>query len=154
MIHAFLIIAHDNFPLLKRLLRRLDSPNSNIYIHIDKKLSLPMNYENELRFVVKFAKVVCIPRDKVTWGGYSLIQCTLNLLKTATKDCNDYYHLLSGHDYPLVGMKAFNEFFTANNGMEFIGFSRQSFADKEKQRYSVYYFFQDMVSKKKAFYGG
>ena len=80
-------------------------------------------------------------------GGYSQIQCELNLLRIALKDHDDYYHLISGHDYPLVSMDKFNEFFNANRGMEFIGFSRPGFAQEEYQRYSVNYYFQDLAGR-------
>ena len=148
MKHAFLIMAHDNLPLLSRLVGRLDDPNSNIYIHVDKKSQQLVHAEDELKMQVKHSKVVFIPRIKVTWGGYSQIQCELNL-RNSVKDKNEYYHFLSGHDYPLTDMRSFLEFFESNRGMEFIGFSRPGFAQEEKQRHSVYYFFQDMAGRDK-----
>lgn len=147
MKHAFLIMAHDNLPLLKRLVKRLDHSNSNVYVHIDKKTEVPNCFEEDLKNAVRFAGVQFVPRLKVTWGNYSLIQCELNLLRIALRDHNDYYHLISGHDYPLVSMDYFNEFFNTNNGLEFIGFSKLGFAKKEYQRYSVNYFFQDLAGR-------
>lgn len=35
--HAYLIMAHDDLPLLKVLVRLLDNPSNDIYVHIDKK---------------------------------------------------------------------------------------------------------------------
>ena len=37
MRHVFLIIAHNNWSQLKKLIRLLDAENHDIYIHIDKK---------------------------------------------------------------------------------------------------------------------
>ena len=34
---AFLIVAHNNFEMLKFLIKSLDSEEHDIYIHIDKK---------------------------------------------------------------------------------------------------------------------
>ena len=34
---AFLIVAHNNFEMLKFLIKSLDSEDHDIYIHIDKK---------------------------------------------------------------------------------------------------------------------
>ena len=34
MKHAFLIMAHTNYPLVARLLKKLDHENNNIYLHI------------------------------------------------------------------------------------------------------------------------
>lgn len=35
--HAYLIIAHNQFALLKELLKSIDDERNDIYIHIDKK---------------------------------------------------------------------------------------------------------------------
>ena len=69
MKHAFLIMAHDNLPLLRRIVMRLDHPNSNVYVHIDKKTEIPNDFEEELKAAVRFASVMCVPRLQVTWGG-------------------------------------------------------------------------------------
>ena len=37
--HAYLIMAHGNFELLEKLLRQIDDPRNDIYIHIDKKVA-------------------------------------------------------------------------------------------------------------------
>lgn len=37
--HAYLIMAHNNFYILEKLLILLDDPRNDIYIHIDKKVS-------------------------------------------------------------------------------------------------------------------
>ena len=35
--HAYMIIAHNQFELLERLIAALDDERNDIYIHIDKK---------------------------------------------------------------------------------------------------------------------
>lgn len=35
--HAYLIIAHNNFYILKKLIALIDDERNDIYIHIDKK---------------------------------------------------------------------------------------------------------------------
>ena len=37
MKHAYLIIAHNNFYILEKLIMMLDYPHNDIFIHIDKK---------------------------------------------------------------------------------------------------------------------
>lgn len=37
--HAYLIMAHNNFYILEKLLRLLDDSRNDIYVHIDKKVS-------------------------------------------------------------------------------------------------------------------
>ena len=36
--HAFLIIAHNEFGVLQRLVDAIDDPRNDIYIHFDKKV--------------------------------------------------------------------------------------------------------------------
>ena len=35
--HAYLVMAHHQFPLLQTTLRLLDDPRNDFFIHIDKK---------------------------------------------------------------------------------------------------------------------
>lgn len=37
MKHAYLIMAHNDIPLLRKLIEILDYPDNDIYLHIDKK---------------------------------------------------------------------------------------------------------------------
>lgn len=39
MKHAYLIIAHNEFEILKRLIQALDDERNDIYIHFDRKLN-------------------------------------------------------------------------------------------------------------------
>ena len=43
MKHAFLIIAHNNWWQLKKLIECLDSGTHDIYVHIDKKVKILIN---------------------------------------------------------------------------------------------------------------
>ena len=36
--HAFLIMAHNQFDLLEMLIKLLDDPRNDIYLHIDQKV--------------------------------------------------------------------------------------------------------------------
>ena len=38
MTHACMIMAHNEFPLLARLVSALDYPENSLYIHIDNKV--------------------------------------------------------------------------------------------------------------------
>lgn len=150
MKHAFLIMAHTNWRLLKRLLKRLDFSDSYIYLNIDAKAEISEQEIADIKKVCKCAAIKTILRKEITWGGYSQIECELALLKAAVQDANNYYHYMSGNDYLLVSEKEFKEFFCENRGKEFIGFSRKGFAAQERQRYQVYHFFQEKVGRDKS----
>lgn len=118
--HAYLIIAHNNFYVLEKLLKMIDDERNDIYIHIDKKSKdFDFNYFNNIcnKSHVRFVK-----RIKVYWGGYSQVQCELNLLKEAIKNKYEYYHLLSGSDLPIKDQDYIHKFFDKHKGKEFIRF--------------------------------
>lgn len=142
MKHAFLIIAHNNFEILKRLLGILDDINSAFFIHIDKKSSVD---KDALLEFVKTSQVVFIEPKNIIWGGYSQVDCELRLLKESMKGSFDYYHLLSGVDMPLKTITEIYSFFEANNGKEFIHFDGQLLDEAEVNRISLYHVFQTNV---------
>lgn len=143
-------MAHANWSLLKRLLKKLDFVDSNIYLHIDAKAEISREQLEDIKEVCNFAVFHMVPRKKVMCvGGYSQIDCELSLLKEAIRDNNDYFHFMSGNDYLLVSEEEFKAFFYKNQGKEFIGFSRDGFAEQERQRYQVYHFLQEKVGRNK-----
>lgn len=120
--HAYLIIAHNNFYILEKLIKLLDDERNDIYIHIDKKVK-EFDFEYFIN-ICKKSNINFIKRNKVYWGSYSQIQCELNLLKEATKNCYKYYHLLSGIDLPIKSQNYIHDYFEKNKGIEFIGFQK------------------------------
>ncbi|WP_260457850.1 beta-1,6-N-acetylglucosaminyltransferase [Clostridium sp. K04] len=145
--HAYLIMAHNNFELLRVLVKLLDDKRNDIYIHVDKKAG-DFNKDSIINDI-KYSNVFFVKRISVTWGGYSQIQNELNLLKEASKNSYKYYHFLSGVDLPLKNQDYIHNFFDENNGKEFIHFCSQQFNLDGKDRYSVYHFLQDIVGRKK-----
>jgi hypothetical protein len=116
--HAYMIIAHDQEELLQILIRALDSIENDIFVHIDKDSSINMD---KIKCITTQSKLCIIPRQKVSWGGYSLVKVEMALLKEATQRCSySYYHLLSGVDLPLKGIEEVNEFYNSNYGKQFI----------------------------------
>ena len=43
MKHAFLIIAHNNWDQLKRMIEAMDSDLCDFYIHVNSKVDMPKN---------------------------------------------------------------------------------------------------------------
>lgn len=144
MKHAFLITAHSNWKQLKLLLKQIDFPDHDIYVHIDAKAK---NYPKaELEAVTQYSKVRIYSNFKVYWGGYSLTQAELILFREALNNGPyDYYHLLSGADLLLVNNQMFDLFFEKHRGREFIEFKdEQNEHDPEiKRRTKLYHFLQN-----------
>ena len=112
MRHAWLIIAHNEFGILRRLVSALDAPECDIYIHIDKKVrELPTIQVNQSN--LSFLK----NRVDVRWGSVSQIKCEMALLKeAAAAGHHDYYHIISGTTLPLKTFTYIQSFFDSSAG--------------------------------------
>ena len=144
--HAYLIIAHNNFELLKKELLLLDHERNDIYIHIDKKAKEVD--ENVLVEKMSRANVYFINRISVMWGGFSGAQCTINLLKAATsRQEYAYYHLLSGVDLPIKTQDEIHDFFDARQGSEFVSFDCPIPREQDLKRVRRYYLFQEIYGR-------
>lgn len=116
--HAYLIMAHTQPELLKKLLELLDDERNDIYLHIDSKAKdYPLE---EVASVLKKSKCIFTERTDVKWGSYSQINCEMVLLKEATKQMHSYYHLLSGMDLPIKSQDEIHAFFEKHDGLEFV----------------------------------
>lgn len=147
--HAYLIMAHNQFEQLKKLILLLDDPRNDIYVHVDAK-SRDFDQEKFLN-LTKNAGLSFIKRKRVTWGAYSQIRCELDLLESATKKHHDYYHLLSGADLPIKSQNQIHTFFEDNQGAEFLSIHDAVMETKSfRDRIQVYHFLQELIGNKKS----
>lgn len=123
--HAFLIMAHKDDETLRTLLRTLDDPRNDIFIHMDSK-NIAWD-ENSVLTSISKARIFPVPRISVTWGGYSQIACELSLLNAAVAMGHySYYHLLSGQDLPIKSQDRIHSFFDSCGGKEFVRFENHN----------------------------
>ena len=140
MKHAFLIIAHNNWWQLKKLIECLDSDTHDIYVHVDKKSKdFDESYfrnsatKSSLKFYREF---------EVYWGGFSQVQVEMFLLKQACSNGYDYYHIISGADLPLKSNEEIDSFFEKNKGKKFILYDEEALkGNPEISRRAKYYHF-------------
>lgn len=146
MKHAILVASHNQFEILMSTMSILDDENIDFYIHIDKK-SKNVPFE-ELNGVCKKSSVYFIPRFSVNWGGFSLVECPIELLRAATKNDYDYYHYISGVDHPIKTKQYFLNFFeTRDRNIEYIHFEQEVAKRKYVERLMYHSFFQDTGNK-------
>ena len=143
--HAYMIIAHNQFELLEKLIKALDDERNDIFVHIDAKVK---NFDfDRIKALTKYSRVVFTPeRVNITWGDFSQVKCEMLLLKTAVENENkdkpySYFHLLSGVDLPIKTNDYIQKFFEENNGKEFIHFTSEDTAVAES-RIRYYHFFR------------
>jgi hypothetical protein len=116
---AYLILAHNQPTHLNRLIRALQAPAVNFYVHIDQKSDLKAFQPEQAPPNVFF-----LPhRLRVTHGGFSTVQAMLLLLQAAAQEPkNNYFIFLSGWDYPLRSNQEIQTFLTAAYPQNFINF--------------------------------
>ncbi|HAY3498921.1 glycosyltransferase [Elizabethkingia anophelis] len=105
--HAYLILAHTDFMVLKELVGVLDDYRNDIYIHFDRKVIDPPILE------AKYSKLLMLEdRVDVRWGDISMLYAEYNLFETAYKADNySYFHLISGNHFPLFNQDYLHDFF-------------------------------------------
>lgn len=135
--HAYLIMAHNNFNLLEKLVGSLDYEYNDLYVHIDKKVK---NFDfSHLRKCVKKSTVYFVKRINVEWGGQSQVLTELLLYKSAYKNgYYSWYHLVSGVDLPLTNAENIYTFFS-DKCKSYI-YIKPDTSEWDKQRVSRYRF--------------
>ncbi len=111
--HAYLIMAHNEFKMLIKLLEELDDPRNDIYLHIDKKAGRVDL--RRLKDAVHKSHLYMISRSDIYWGTISVVKCELRLLEAAVKGDYHYYHLLSGQDFPLKSQDYIHQYLDNKN---------------------------------------
>lgn len=110
--HAYLIIAHNEFEVLQKLLQALDDKRNDIYVHIDKKVkTLPILSVTQSRLYLLDKRV------DVRWGTVSQIKAEYRLMEEAYRRGGyDYYHIISGTHYPLKSQDELHTYFNGLGG--------------------------------------
>lgn len=134
---CYLILAHNNFIHLERLVKALDDEYaSSFYIHIDKKVRSKQTFSNP--------KINIIPEHfDIQWGTFSMVKATLALFNHAMNNVEkaDYYILLSGVDYPIRSKQYLQNLLST--GKEYIDIASAPVPYKPMSRFEYYYFNYD-----------
>ena len=139
MKHAYLILAHTEFDLLKLLVSRLDDPRNDIYVHFDKKVAvLP-------ELCTKQAGLFLLDRRiDVRWGAPSMVEAEFALFEAAlAQGPYQYYHLLSGVDLPLKSQDYIHDYCDRHAGDEFIGYTWTEMPDSFKRKVQCWHLFPE-----------
>lgn len=122
---AVLILGHKNVSQIILLCQKL-CPCFNVYIHFDKKLQVTKKEQQQL----KSLGVHYISKYDVKWGGFTIGLATIELMKMALLNPhNNYFHLVSGQDWPMKSPQDIYNFFQNKNSI-FMDYFR---ADKTKK---------------------
>ena len=127
MRHAWLIIAHNEFGILQKLVSMLDDARSDFYIHIDRKVArMPELYIGQGRLFYPGRRI------DVSWGSVSQIETELLLLETALRNGPyAHYHILSGTHLPLKPFGELMQFYDSHAGQEMMRFWKRDDGDAD-----------------------
>ena len=145
--HAYLILAHEDTAVLRRLLSLIDHERNDIFIHLDKN-SKNIRIADVLSYVKK-SKINISRKYRVHWGTNSIALATLEILKKASKGQYNYYHVISGADLPIKNKEELWEFFEKHEGKEFIHFGTEQYQKDISCRYNKYHFFSKQLGRKR-----
>lgn len=147
--HAYLIMAHNQWNTLIELVKALDDPRNDIYLHLDKKASLPP--EAEIKGVVTHSNLYFTKQFNIVWGGTQMLKCTLNMLEEASSDNYTYYHFISGVDYPLKSQDEIHDFFASCGNQQFVAYDWNGVkAGRFLNRVQYYHFFSNIIGKNRS----
>jgi len=104
MKYAICILAHKDPKQLEKLVNKIRANNTRIFIHLDKKSNIhEYSHILDATFISK--------REKVYWGGRSMVKAMFNLIEYVVfnTDC-EYIIFISGEDYPIILPKGYDKY--------------------------------------------
>jgi len=115
---ANIIIFHKNEASIDRLLKAMTHPDTDFYLHLDKKVNIePYLYlgKNQNTYFVE-------NRKNARWAGYSQVEAIINSLDQIieSKIPYDFVNLLSGQDYPIKPISHIIDVLSKNIGKSFM----------------------------------
>lgn len=132
-------MAHKEYKLLVRLIQYF-SKDCIIFIHVDKR-NFFLN--EEIQSFKALPNVFGVySKYTIHWGGFSMLQCEMYMLKKVMESCRaDYVHLFSGQDYPIKPLSTFLNFFEEHKGMSFISYVHLPHPKWQNNTYSRFDYF-------------
>ena len=104
MRQGILITAYRDIPQLLRLVEWFDD-DFELFIHLDKKC------QEDFRFLENHPHTHLYRRYKIAWGDVKHLYAILLLMKEAYADKDlEYFHLITGSDYPIPSPDEFKNF--------------------------------------------
>jgi hypothetical protein len=113
---AHLILLHKNPVQIERLIKAMDHPAFDFYLHIDKKADVtPFLHlvNNKNVFLVR-------ERASIYWAGYGTIQATINGFRDILPKNYAYINVISGQDFPIKPAEYIYQYLISRLGQEFI----------------------------------
>ena len=121
---VYLVLAHRNLDQISRLMSRLVGERARVLLHVDARTDIA---SHEASWRSMEGVDLAVKRRRCDWGGFSLVQATLDLVAQALREqpTAERLILLSGQDYPIKPAKQIHEFLLdAHPGTSFMEYHR------------------------------
>lgn len=116
MRQAILITAYHDSAQLQRLIDYFDS-DFEIFIHVDRHSNLNLNGH------ILASNVHIYSRYSTPWGSVNHLNAILLLICEAARHQNlDYFHLVTGNDYPIPPLSVFKNFCETHRNENYLEF--------------------------------
>lgn len=122
---AYVIVAHQLPGQLVRLVRRLNSPNAQFLIHINRR-SDDSILDAVAAGLAGLDNVVFLRRHRLHWGSFGHVRATIEAFdELERRDLpHDYVALMTGQDYPIKPAAEIERVLAASGGHSFMAFDR------------------------------
>lgn len=119
MNHVFLIAVHKMPELLFRSLRHLEAENHYFIVNVDRKADCQKEFYAGLK---KIKNVIKITNFSVAHAGLTQVTTTVQQMQYCVDYPIqfDYYHLISGQDYPVVSNRLFDQKFETDKPYSYL----------------------------------
>ena len=113
---VYLILAHADSDHYHQLIGTLADGINDVFVHVDSKVS-----DAPFRSSLPGVRVLT-SRVPIKWGGWSIVDATLQLMRAARPSVNDddYVVLISGDTYPLQSPAAIRDFLASAGSRQYI----------------------------------
>ena len=116
----YIILTNKNPIQLERLISKLEDKDVTFFVHIDAKANI-----ESFKYLEKDNVIFLENRVDVIWGDFSIVQATLNAMKSVIEHRDQGYTiLLSGQDYPIKSKQEIKNYLQENQNFDFIEFRK------------------------------
>lgn len=133
--YAYLIIAHNEFAILEKLVACLDDERNDIFIHFDRKV-------RQIPNITAYKSSLFILNNRIDnrWGDFSQLKTEYELFQSAFSNSYSRYILLSGVHLPLMSQDAIHEWFKEREDMEIMASVPNSYRQTEIKMHRYNFF--------------
>lgn len=116
----YLILVHKSPKQFQRLVRALDAPWVNFFVHVDKKTPIDefkklVPEKCNVRYIEDENRISCV------WGSDLTMRASMECMRMALKcGAEGHFALLSGQDYPLRSSAYIRDFFESHKDNNFM----------------------------------